>query len=110
MKYIHRIILLSSMLIFLSLFFVFYLIVFDTSNKKGNSFNRKLPFQELESDIEAVECTCGVPVDVGKCSQPIPQGVGCVLYDSKVKQYIKTGFITNFMFLSLSDNSFLLVM
>ena len=34
--------------------------------------------------MEAVNCTCGVPVDIGKCTQPIPQGVACILYDDKV--------------------------
>jgi hypothetical protein len=38
--------------------------------------------------MEAVNCTCGVPVDIGTCKQPIPQGVACILYDDKVLNYI----------------------
>jgi hypothetical protein len=48
--------------------------------------------QELEADMEAVNCTCGVPVDIGKCTQPIPQGVACILYDDKV---ISKGYLLN---------------
>ena len=47
--------------------------------------------QELEADMEAVNCTCGVPVDIGKCTQPIPQGVACILYDDKVSSIDRTG-------------------
>ena len=50
----------------------------------------KIFLQELEEDIEAVNCTCGVQVDTAKCSRPLPKGIACALYDDKVITALKS--------------------
>jgi len=58
----------------------FGITAYGQPNAVGKTLSGKA---ELEADMEAVNCTCGVPVDIGKCTQPIPQGVACILYDDK---------------------------
>jgi hypothetical protein len=36
----------------------------------------------LEAEAEAVNCTCGSPVNINKCSIPFPNDVACILYDN----------------------------
>ena len=36
----------------------------------------------MEAEAEAVNCTCGSPVNINKCSIPFPNDVACILYDN----------------------------
>jgi len=53
--------------------------------KNAHLLNFCAYFQDLESEIESVECKCGVQVNTGKCSQPFPKDAACIVYDDEVK-------------------------
>lgn len=52
---------------------------YGQQNAVGKTLSGK---NELEAEAEAVNCTCGAPVNINKCSQPFPQGTACILYDN----------------------------
>lgn len=51
---------------------------FGSRSPVGKTLSGK---KDLESEIESVECKCGVKMNTEKCSQPFPKDTACIVYD-----------------------------